>query len=348
MLSATAAAALFGSAPGYLNAAAMGLPTRDTLSAQRADLDAWSQAAVSPAGYEAVVERARAHYAKLVAVALDRVAIASQTSAMVSVLAASLPEGAEVVVPLGEFSSIVFPFYALERRGVRTRSVPLNELADAVTPDTAMVAFSLVQSATGEIAPVERILASASAVGARTVVDTTQAAGVYPVDAARFDATVCHAYKWLCCPRGVAFLTVSEQWQPSIPPIQAGWYAGERIWDSTYGPEQQLAASARVFDVSPAWPAWVGAEPALQMFADLDIADAWRHATTLADCLLERLDRDPQGQAIVTWPDADGADLRALTEAGIAVSGRAGRVRLSCHLWNTPSDVDLAVAALRR
>ena len=36
--------------------------------------------------------------------------------------------------------------------------------------------------------------------------------------AGMFDATVCHAYKWLCSPRGVAFLTVSEEFQTRAHP----------------------------------------------------------------------------------------------------------------------------------
>ena len=51
----------------------------------------------------------------------------------------------------------------------------------------------------------------------------TQAAGVLPVDASRFDVTVCHSYKWLCAPRGVAFMTVSEDFGALMTPLQAGW-----------------------------------------------------------------------------------------------------------------------------
>ena len=118
----------------------------------------------------------------------------------------------------GDFSSMVFPFLAQAHRGVTVRHAPLADLAESIGPATWLVAFSLVQSATGAIADAAAITAAARAHGARTFCDTTQAAGWMPVDASQFDATTCHAYKWLCSPRGVAFLTVSPEFQNRTAP----------------------------------------------------------------------------------------------------------------------------------
>jgi selenocysteine lyase/cysteine desulfurase len=340
------AIASFESPRGYLAAASMGLPTRDTVQAQRDDLDIWSAARRDPMAYDGIVARTRASYAALVGVTPDRVAIGSQTSAITSVLASAVPAGAEVLCVDGDFSSIVFPF--LQRRDIRFRSVPLAELAGEITDATWLVVFSLVQSATGRIADVPAIVAAAREHDAFTYCDTTQAAGVLPVDASLFDATVCHSYKWLCAPRGVAFLTVGERFEGELTPTQAGWYAGAAVWGSCYGPAMALAPDARKFDLSPAWQAWAGAEPAIGMFASLDIAEVWARASGLGDALCEALGIEPQHQAIVTWADADGADLSRLVSAGIRASGRAGRLRAAFHLWNDESDVADVVAALGR
>jgi selenocysteine lyase/cysteine desulfurase len=338
------AIAQFADPRGYLAVASIGLPTRDTADALTADLAAWRAADRDPQGYDAVIERARASYASLVGVAPGAVAIGSQTSVQVSLFAESAPEGAEILVVDGDFSSIVFPF--LSRPSLRVRVVPLEALADSVTDETWLVVFSLVQSANGVIADVAAITQAAARHGALTLCDTTQATGVLPVDASLFDATVCHAYKWLCSPRGVAFLTMNERVLPLLRPTQAGWYAGEDVWASCYGPSMRLADDARRFDVSPAWQAWIGAEPALAMFASLDIAEVWARTSGLGDSLCEALGIPSQHQAIVTWPDADGEDLRTLVAAGIRVSGRAGRLRASFHLWNDESDVEAVVSAL--
>lgn len=329
---------------GYLAVASIGLPPDSAVAALRADLAAWEAADRDPQGYDAGIARTRQSYARLVGIPATRVAIGSQTSVLAALVAAAAPDGAEVLVPDGDFSSIEFPF--LQRPDLRVRVVPLEALADEVTDDTWLVVFSLVQSATGVVAEFDAILEAAARHGAYTFCDVTQAAGVLPVDARRFDVTVCHSYKWLCSPRGVAFLTLSDRFAPLLTPLQAGWYAGDDVWTSTYGPAMHLAADARRFDVSPAWQAWVGAEPAIALFAGLDIPEVWAFTSGLGDALCEAVGIPAQHQAIVTWPDSSGRDLKKLIDAGIRVSGRAGRLRASFHLWNDLSDVEAVARVL--
>ncbi|WP_434812051.1 aminotransferase class V-fold PLP-dependent enzyme [Microbacterium sp. bgisy189] len=333
----------FTDAAGYLAACTVGLTTRATRAALHADLERRPD----PVAYGAAVEFSRAHYARLVGVDVDRVAIGSHTSVLASMIAASLPDGAEVLCPTDEFSSLVLPFvYA--GRGIRVRSVPLAELADAIGSTTALVAFSLVQSATGEVADADAIGDAAHRHGVRTLCDVTQAAGWMPVDAARFDATVCHTYKWLSAPRGVAFLTVTEDAAAWLTPVHAGWYAGADPWASCYGDGARLATCARRFDVSPAWQAFLGAEPALRAFADADSDALYASTTALATDFRERLalPMPARPSAIVSWADPGGRDLQRLESAGIVASGRNGRARVAFHVFNTADDVTAAVDAL--
>lgn len=335
----------FEDAHGFLAVASIGIATRETVAAQKHDLDLWGSARRDPQDYDAIIERTRENYGSLVGVSPDRVATGSQTSVLTSIIAAAVPDDAEVLCVDGDFSSIVFPF--LQRPGIRVRHVAIGDLADEITDDTWLVVFSHIQSATGVVADVTSIVASATRHRTYTFCDTTQSAGVHPVDASLFDATVCHAYKWLCSPRGVAFLTMTPEFQELLTPLQAGWYAGDSVWQSCYGPNMALASTARRFDVSPAWPAWVGAEPAIRMFAGLDIAEVWALASGLGDQLCDALGIPQQHQAIVTWADPDRTDLDKLVAAGIRASGRAGRLRAAFHLWNDQRDVEAVVRALR-
>ena len=337
-------AAEFDADPGYLAAATCGVAPRRAIEALRADQDLWRRGHADPAAYDNVVARTREAYARLVGVPADRVALGSQTSALVANVAASLPDGSEVLVASGDFTSIVFPFLVGSRQVVR--EAPLDGLARAITERTELVVFSLVQSATGEVADADAIASAARANGAATLVDLTQAAGVLPVDASRFDVTVCHAYKWLCAPRGVAFLTVTPEFGAGLRPVAAGWYAGRDPWCSVYGTEFVLADDARRFDVSPAWQAFVGAEQSIGLFAASDIAALWGHATGLGDALCRGLGIPEQHQAIVTVADPDGCRLARLAVAGIRASGRAGRLRVAFHVWNTRDDVEAVLAAL--
>ena len=150
----------FSAGRGYLAACTLGLPSRDTAAAMATDAAEWAAGLATTAKYGAVVEEARKLYASIVGVPATRVAIGSQASVMAGVIAGSVPDGAEVLCVDGDFSSMVFPFLAQADRGVRVRHVPVNELADSITSDTWLVSFSLVQSATGEIADAFRGLSS--------------------------------------------------------------------------------------------------------------------------------------------------------------------------------------------
>jgi selenocysteine lyase/cysteine desulfurase len=121
----------------------------------------------------------------------------------------------------------------------------------------------------------------------------------------------------------------------------------EDPWSSCYGADAELAACARRFDVSPAWQAFVGAEPALRAFARVDM-----HRCTMSRVSPRRSVRRPDSttprRAIVTWVDPDGADLARLQAAGITASGRNGRARVAFHVFNDDDDVERAVTALGR
>jgi selenocysteine lyase/cysteine desulfurase len=325
----------------------MGIPPASARLALADDLERWAHGGATTARYDSAVERARAAYASLVHVERSRVAIGSQVSVQASVIASSVPDGADVLCPRGDFSSVAAPFAQHAHRGVTLREVPLEALADAITDATWLVAFSLVQSASGAIADADAVLEAARRHGARTLVDLTQAAGWLDFDAGRADVTVAHAYKWLCAPRGASLMTIDPTFQGELRAVQAGWYAGEQIWDSCYGSEITLASDARRFDVSPVWSSWIGAAESLELFTGIEPGAVHAHDVGLAAELAAALGVPARGSAIVTWADADGRALRALTDAGVAASGRAGNARVAFHLWNDERDVARVVDAVR-
>lgn len=325
--------------PGWLNTAGYGLPPRTTVEAVRRALGEWERGVTPWADWDVSTGRARAAFARLVGVAAEDVAVGSAVSQMIAPVAASLPAGAEVVVPDIEFTSNLFPWMVQD---LRVRTVPADRIADAIGARTAAVAFSVVQSATGEIAPVEDVVSAARAVGALVVADGTQAAGWLPVDAGRFDVLACAAYKWLMAPRGAGFCYVSPAVRERIRPSAAGWYAGEE--HAFYGPPLRLASSARRLDISPAWFSYVGAAPSLELLNAIGVETIGAHDVALADRFLAGLGLPPAGSAIVSV-DVPDAEAR-LAKAGVRAAVREGRIRASFHLYTTESDVDLALDAL--
>jgi selenocysteine lyase/cysteine desulfurase len=158
------------------------------------------------------------------------------------------------------------------------------------------------------------------------------------------DALACAAYKWLCSPRGASFLYVSPALRDRIRPLAAGWYSGEVVHESYYGPVLQLAGSARRFDVSPAWHVWVGAAPALELLEEVGVEAIHDHDVRLANRFRAGLGMPPSNSAIVSTR-LPGAGER-LAAAGIRAATRAGSLRVSFHLYSTDADVDTALAAL--
>lgn len=343
---AAAARAEFAPAGVYLDTATMGLPPQGTVRTVTDALERWGRGTDDALAYDEAVARSREAYAALVDVAPCRVAVGSQVSVLVGLVAASLPAGSEVLTATGDFTSVLFPFHARADHGVAVREAPLARLAEAVTPTTTLVAVSAVQSADGRVADLDALVAACEATGARILLDTTQATGWLPIDAARFSYTVGAGYKWLLAPRGTAFLTVRPELVDELVPWAAGWYAGADRWASIYGSPLRLAADARRFDVSPAWHAWAGQAVSLDLLRAVGVEALHAHAVGLANRFRAAVDLPPGDSAIVSTT-ADEAVPALLDEAGIAAASRSGRLRLAFHVSNGPDDADRAAEALR-
>jgi selenocysteine lyase/cysteine desulfurase len=287
---------------------------------------------------------ARGSFARLIGVDDADVAVGSQVSQLLAPVAAAVPDGATVLVPDIEFTSNVFPWAVHADRGVTVRTAPVAQYRDAIAPGIDVVAFSLVQSATGEVADLRAIVEAARSIGALVVVDATQACGWLPFDGSLADVVVVGAYKWLMSPRGTGFIYLAPHVRERLRPVMAGWYAAEEIHTSYYGLPMHLAKDARAFDISPAWALWAGTAPALAVIEEIGVNRIHDHDVALANRFLAGLGRGPTDSAIVNVDVPDAA--QRLERAGIRAAVRAGRVRASFHIYTTESDVDAAVAAL--
>ncbi|MFB4278147.1 aminotransferase class V-fold PLP-dependent enzyme [Nonomuraea sp. MTCD27] len=329
---------LWDADPGWLNTASYGLPPRRAFEELQAVLTEWRHGSTDWKPWDASVNRSRVAFARLVGAPVSDVSVGSTVSQIMSVVATALPPGAKVVVPEIEFTSNLFPWAV----AADVETVPADRLADAITRDTAAVAFSLVQSATGYVAPRADIVAAARAHDVLVIADGSQACGWLPVDVAGLDVLACAAYKWLMAPRGAAFGYLSPRLRERMRPLAANWYGGADEGGSYYGPPLRLAGDARAFDLSPAWFSYVGAAPAIELLNELGVARIREHDVALANRFRTGLGLEPSDTAIVSV-DAPGERLAA---AGIRAAVRAGKVRASFHVYTTEDDVDRALDAL--
>lgn len=343
----------FEVAPGttYLDAATFGLPPRETVQVMREALAAWAAGTADwIEEWDRPAERCRADYATLVGVPESTVALLPAVSVGVGWIAAGLTERDEVVVPSDEFTSTLFPFLVARERGVRVREVAIGDLADAVGPSTTLVATSLVQMQTGLRADLSAIREATDRVGARLLIDGTQAVPFLrpDEDLASVDYVLVHAYKHLLCPRGAAFLVIRRDRQTGVPPMAANWRAADQPYGRYFEGPLTLGRGARRFDVSLAWLSWVGAGRSLRLLCEWRgvgaFASVWDHANALA----REAGLPTAVSTLVCIPVADPEGAAgALAQAGIRASVRGSAVRLSVHLWNGDADIDLAMAVLR-
>jgi len=329
----------------YLNTASYGLPPTPAWDALQAVLEDWRGGRTTWEGWGESTESARASFARMVGVPADWIAAGANTSAMVGLAAASLPDGARVVSTDPEFTSLLWPFL-VQQRGIEVECVPVAALPDSIDERTDVVAVSVVQSSTGELADLNAVVEAAAAHDALTVVDATQACGWLPVDASRIDLLACSAYKWLCSPRGTAFMSVRPELRDRLTPIAAGWYAGEDPHSSYYGAPLRLAQDARRFDVSPAWFPWIATAPTLELLLEIGIEVIHEHDLRLANRFRAGLGLPPSDSAIFSaeLPEAE----ERLHGTRVMAAARAGLLRTSWHVYNTDDDVDELLHLLER
>lgn len=181
-----------------------------------------------------LLEEARGRLATLIGadpqeVALVRNATYGVNSALISF---PLKPGDEVLVTDHEYNACR---NALDRRaadaGASVKLIHLpfpiqheDQVVDCVLqaagPKTRLLLIDHVTSPTALVLPVQRIVSALRERGIETIVDGAHAPGMVPLDlrslGAAFYTGNCH--KWLCAPKGTAFLRVREDFIPLARP----------------------------------------------------------------------------------------------------------------------------------
>ncbi|MGW4471710.1 aminotransferase class V-fold PLP-dependent enzyme [Nonomuraea sp. NPDC004354] len=333
-----AARKLWQPTPGWLNTASYGLPPTPAYDQLQTALTQWRHGSTDWQPWDDQVTHSRAAFATLIGAPTADITVSSTASQIISQLATALPPGARVLIPDIEFTSNVYPWAI----AAHIDTAPPDRLADAITPDTTAVAFSLVQSATGKLAPLDDIIQAARTHDTLVIADASQACGWLPLTTDGLDALVCAAYKWLMCPRGAAFGYLSPRLRERMTPTAANWYSGT----SMYGMPLTHHPDARAFDLSPAWFSYVAAAPTLDLLNQLDIHDIHRHNLAMANRFRTGLGQPPGDSAIVSLDSPHPDTPQRLERAGVRMAVRAGKLRASFHLYTTELDVDLALEAL--
>lgn len=97
----------------------------------------------------------------------------------------------------------------------------VNAIISKVTKRTKLMMVSLISSETAIRMPVERIIRELKDLGVETLLDAAHGPGCVPMDVGAWGAayTTGNGHKWLCSPKGVAFLHVRRDLQDGFRPL---------------------------------------------------------------------------------------------------------------------------------
>jgi cysteine desulfurase / selenocysteine lyase len=288
--------------------------------------------------------------------------------------------GDEIVITWLEHHANIVPWQQLAaEKGARLRVAPVDDRGQIILEEyeklfnsrTRLVSVSQVSNALGTITPAKHMVEIAHRYGACTVVDGAQAVSHMAVDVQALD---CDFYVFsghkIFGPTGIGAVYGKRDVLNAMPPWQGG---GNMIRDVTFertsyhdAPLRFEAGTGNIADA-------VGLGAALDYVSAIGLPNISRYEHELLEYATGELTRIPGLTLIGTAAEKAGVlsfvldgmsteDVgKALDQEGIAVRaghhcaqpilrrfGLESTVRASLAPYNTPSDVDALVAALRR
>jgi cysteine desulfurase/selenocysteine lyase len=316
------------------------------------------------------VEAARQLAGRLLDADPQDIAFVKNTSEGVGIIAEGFPwqPGDNVVTSVDEYPANVFPWKNLKDRGVELRMVPSREgrietddLRATLDERTRLVTLSFVEFASGFRNDLNAVGQLCRERGIAFFVDAIQGLGVLPLRVAQapIDFLAADGHKWLLGPEGAAILYVRREWVERLHAVGVGWNSvvNSFHFDSNSFLLKPNAGRWESGSLNVGGIAALGASLELLLEAGSEVVGA--RILELTDYLCEQAQRAGLAVFSSRRPEEKsgivsltvGGDVRELVarcrQAGIVVSRRAGRLRVSPHCYNTIEELDRLLELIR-
>jgi kynureninase len=268
------------------------------------------------------------------------------------------PPRNRIVFEAGLFPSVRYVQQAMGRLGAEVVVCEDAEaVLDAIDERTLLVPVSHVLFRTGEIQPVERIVARARDAGAYVCLDAYQSAGAVPLDvtALGVEFAVGGSVKWLCGGPGAGWLYVRPDVAERLEPAYAGWQAHARPF--AFEPDMEYAdGAARFLTGTPNVPALYGATAGYDLIEEIGVERIRANSIRQTAFLVSLIDdagfelgspREAErrgGSVVFRVPDFEGVH-KELAERNVICDYRPDvGLRFGPHFFTTDDELRFAVA----
>jgi isopenicillin-N epimerase len=239
-----------------------------------------------------------------------------------------------------------------------------DTILNTLTDRTRILVIDHVTSPTALIFPVQQIVAAAAKRSIDILVDGAHAPGMLDLDVPAIDAAYYtgNLHKWVSAPRGAAFLYVAPHRQPDVHPLSVSHdygkgFAKEFDWQGTRDVTPWLTIPAAIdFFAQFGWPEVRHYNHSLAVWANQFLCDRWNVESlsptdgALLGCTATIPLPGKLGQMGET--EMRAFQRRLYDEDRIEVPfvpwQGACHIRVSCHIYNTPTDYERLANAINR
>ena len=238
----------------------------------------------------------------------------------------------------------------------------VERLVNAVNAKTRLLLIDHVSSQTALIFPIERIVGEMHARGVEVLIDGAHAPGMFPLNLRELGVSYYtgNLHKWVCAPKGAAFLYVREDRRARIRPVAISHGANsprtdrsrfhlEFDWTGTFDPTAWLASAdaIRFMSALAGWPEIMRSNHALALRARDILCAALEIDPPAPDSMIGSMVGLP-----ITDGNADALNLALYERHRIEVpimpwpKPPARLLRVSAQIYNTDEEYERLASAV--